>query len=196
MKPLKILALLAVSAAALMALAGTASATELTAPAGTKLGKMAVIKMELKEGKAIFEDGTPPDVECGGSKIEGEVTNAGSATETVTLSVTALTFENCNCEVAVLAKGTLIIHTREANSNGDGTVTGNGQQITYNCGGFHCIATTNATDLGTLAGGAPAVFSVEAKVPRTGGRSGAFCGTVVNWRGVYKVTNWNELLVD
>jgi hypothetical protein len=210
MKYLKIIGLAAIAAAALMAFAGSASATVLckanespcssanTYPAGTR------IHAELKEGEAVLTAGFG-NIQCKISTIEGKTANAGSSTETVHGAIEKLTFENCNggaCTVTVLKTGELEIHTELSTSNGNGTLTAKGQEVTTNCTFFnvnyHCIWSTGTTgtDLGTLTGGAPATLTAkEALISRTGGTSGVACGSSGKWDAVYKVTTPSPLFV-
>lgn len=203
MKYLKILGLAAVIAAALMAFAGSASATTLTNSSGTTLGVGTVIKASLKEKtKAVLKNSFGVPIECEISNIEGEITNAGGTSETVKGKVTKLTFEGCNCEVVVLKTGTLEIHTTTTGvDDGNGTVTATGQEVTTNrCTGTHCIWSTNNTDLGMLfhqrTAGAPSEMTAEeTKIERTGGSSGIFCGSSGNWTATYVLTSPTTLWV-
>lgn len=190
MKYLKILTVAAVAAAALMAFVGSASATVVefengkTAAVGTTLTSM------LKEGEAILKSSFIGEVKCKNSTVEGEVTNAGGATETVKGKITNLTFGECNAKVEVLKNGTLEIH---ATGEGNGTLTSNGTEVTTELSGIHCIFTTNNTNVGTVTGAmgtAMQVFTAKsAAIPRTGGRSGAFCGTSASWNATYEITS-------
>ncbi|MGN6254863.1 MAG: hypothetical protein ACTHO8_07770 [Solirubrobacterales bacterium] len=200
MKYLKILGLAAIAAAALMAFAGSASATTLTSPAGTTLPAGTLIKSKLKSPKAVLH-GAFGNVECEESTLEGKTANTGSSTETVHGAVEGLTFTKCNCEVVVLKKGELEIHTLNATADGNGTVTASGQEVTTKCNFFgieyHCIWKTSGTDLGTLTGGTPAVIAAkEAVITREGGNSGTACGKSGTWTAEYEVTSPTTLLVD
>ncbi|HEX5525562.1 MAG TPA: hypothetical protein VFX44_00015 [Solirubrobacterales bacterium] len=215
MKYLKILGLAAIAAAALMAFAGSASATTLTCtePAGTKVTcpKGTLIESS-SEGHAVLDNEALGNVECN-SKVAGKTSNAGSSTETVSGNIETLTFENCtSAVVVVLAKGTLEIHTeytKEADghetqktaSTNNGTLTSTGAEVTVEKFGFHCIFKTNGTDLGTVTGssnkgGATATLDISARIPRTGGRSGIFCGESSPWTGSYIVNKPDWMDVD
>ncbi|HEX5526966.1 MAG TPA: hypothetical protein VFX44_07175 [Solirubrobacterales bacterium] len=215
MKYLKFLGLAAIFAAALTAFAGTASATTLTGsggtlPAGTEIKSVA-------EGKTILH---PPigDIECEESTVSGKTSNEGSATETVQGSIESLTFSKCNATVTVLVKGSLEIHTSyetvidevegrkvdtritKTVADSNGWLTGNGNEVTVEFLGFHCIFKTNGTPLGKVTGsantGGNATLDIEATIPRTGGRSGVFCGSEAQWTGSYKVTSPSVLNID
>ena len=200
MKYLKMLGLAAIAAGALMAFVGasTASATELdcTEPAGTKvMCPNPTLIHATSEGHAILH--TPlGDVECA-STVQGKA-NTGGASETVSGSIEALTFTPCtqNVVVTVLKKGSLEIHTDAMDAETgltprNGTLTSTGTEVTIELFGFHCIFTTSNTDIGTVTGstatGATATFDIAATIPRTGGRSGAFCGSSGQWTGSYLI---------
>ncbi len=198
MSKLKSLALAAGLVAAFVALAATsASATELYTQAGM-LATGSTIASE-NEGTVTLD---PPfgTIECKKSTVSGKTTNTGSATETVSGSIEGLTFTECNATVTVLQKGSLEIHTREANATANGTLTSTGTEVTVEFIGTHCIFKTSSTDLGTLTGTGVvetnATLDIEATIPRTGGRSGAFCGSTAQWTGSYKITNPSDLGVD
>jgi hypothetical protein len=199
MKYLKMFGLAAL-AAALMAfiVAGSASATTLTGAGGTALGAGTVITSEA-EGMTILH---PPfgDIECEESKVGGKTTNAGSSTETVLGNLEALSFSKCNATVTVLQLGSLEIHTQNATANNNGTLTSSGTEVTVEFFGTHCIFKTSNTDIGTVTGsantGGNATFDISATIPRTGGRSGPFCGSTAQWTGSYKITSPSTLNVD
>ena len=206
MKYMKMLGLAAIAAAALMAFvgAGTASATTLTAPHGTLVPVGTVITAEA-ESKVVLD---PPfgTIECSKSHVEGKVTDAGSATTTVKGSISTLSFSECNATVHVLKTGTLEIHTDPENqpANGNGTLTSSGTEVTVEFFGTHCIFATSNTDIGTVTGYTNAVtvskehatFDISAIIPRTAGRSGAFCGSTAAWTGAYTITTPKKLTVD
>ncbi len=206
MKYLKILGLAAIAAAALMAFvgAGTASATTLTCtePAGTKVTCPAgTLIHATSEGHAVLDSSVLGNIECE-STVQGKTSNAGGTAETVKGNIEALTFEPCteNPVVVVLAKGSLEIHTEGTNANNNGTLTSTGTEVTIEKFGFHCIFKTSATDLGKVTGStttkATATLDISATIPRTGGRSGAFCGASAPWTGSYKIDTPDWLDVD
>jgi hypothetical protein len=186
---------LAALAAALMAFAavGTASATTLDDSEGA---------MTVGESITAAAEGTtelhPPigSINCKASHVGGKITNAGGAGVNVSGSIEGLSFTECNAKVVVLANGSLSI----ASSGGsNGTLFGTGNEVTVEYLGFHCIFKTNNTSLGTLTGstttGGAATLDISANIPRTGGRSGAFCGTAAAWTGSYAVSTPNPLNV-
>ena len=194
MKYLKMLALASATALAVLGITGTASATIATSPAGTQIGVGTVIKSELV-GTAVLH---PPigNIECTQSNGEGKVTRAGSGTETPAGEAFFVAFSGCNAEVVVLSKGTGEIHTEGSTANGNGTMTSTGAEVTVTFSGFHCIFKTNGTDVGVLTGGTPAVAEINGVIPRTGGRSGAFCGSTAQLTATAKVTTPGTVLID
>ena len=193
MKYMKILAVAAVAAAALMAFAGTASATTVTS-GGSTLGVGATLHSVLKEGEAILKSSFIGEVKCKESTVAGSIGNAGGAEATVSGEITKLTFTNCNATVEVKKAGTLEVHTEGASDNGNGTLTSNGAEVTTELAGIHCIFTTSNTDIGTVAGtesGAATFTAKSAAIPRTGGRSGAFCGSSASWNATYTMDEVN-----
>ncbi len=197
MKFLKILSVAAIAAAALMAFAGSASATSLTitteSGATDTVTTGATLSAELVSGtEATLKSSFIGEVKCAASTVAGEVTNAGGATETVKGSISTLTFTSCNGTVTVVQKGTLEVHTEGASANGNGTLTSNGAEVTVELAGLHCIYSTSNTDIGKVAGthtGHDILTAASAAIPRTGGRSGAFCGSSATWNAQYTITN-------
>ena len=196
MKYVKMLGLAAL-AAALMAfvVAGTASATTLTGAGGATLGTGTSIVAE-NEGTVTLH---PPigDIECKKSSVSGKTTNAGGAGVEVKGSIEALSFTECNATVTVLAKGELAV---KGTGSTNGSLSSTGTEVTVEFAGFHCIFKTNGTGLGTVTGstttGGNATLDISATIPRTGGRSGAFCGSTAQWTGAYKVTSPSTLNID
>ncbi len=197
MNHLKLSILAAVVAAALTSFAATASATTLSGAGGTGLGVGTEIKSE-SEG-ALTYDSPLGNLECH-SNISGKIGNSGSSTSTVSVTVESFTFSECNHVLSALATGTIEIHTKTETVDSNGIVTWTGTELTSEEFGFHCIYTTNNTQIGTLTGstttGGNATLDISATIPRTGGRSGSFCGTSAPWTGSYKFTTPSTLNVD
>jgi hypothetical protein len=190
MSKLKSFAFVAGLVAAFMAFAAaSASATELTNGSGEMITSGSGIAAEA-EGTTVLH---PPfgNIECKNSSVSGKTTTTGGATETVSTSIESLSFTECNATVTVLAKGTLEIHTRTESADGNGTLTSSGTEVTVEFVGTHCIFKTSSTDIGTLTGAqgaeGSATFDIAATIPRTGGRSGAFCGSTAQWTGSYSI---------
>jgi hypothetical protein len=197
MKHLKMLALAAVAAGALMAFigAGTASATVLcsttveTCPTAQKWGNISLDFSLVKETSAkLTETSGKSIVTCTESTVKGEITNTGSSTETVTGPVTELTFKKCNLPVTVLKVGKLEVHSIAGTSNG--TVTADGAfEVTVNTVLFgSCIFKVEAgTDLGTLEEGKPGTLEWNVVAEKTGGNNPP-CPETSFWSAKYQVT--------
>ena len=205
MKYLKLPILMAVLAAAFAAFgAATASATTLTSPEGTTLKAGTAITAQGEEGKTEAErlilHFSFGEVKCLESKISGTTSNTGGPTEAVKAPVETFTMSLCNVAVTVLKKGTLEFRGKPGSTDGDGTVTSSGTELTVELAGFHCILTTNETFIGTVTGsgttGGNATLKLEGEIPRTAGRQGAFCGSKIPWTGSYKFTTPSTLNVD
>src|SRR6188472_2576566 len=131
MKYVKILGLLAVAAAALMAFAGTASATTLTSPTGTVYtGSIHA----ASEGHAILQNPIAK-IECA-STVEGTVEQHGSGS-TVKGNISNLSFTGCtnSWHVTVVTAGSLELHWKAA---GEGTVTSSGATVEATRFGVAC----------------------------------------------------------
>ena len=187
MKYIKILGLMAVAAAALMAFAGTAAATVLEGkegnlPKGTKIDSTGTNAV-LKAGFAT--------IECAHSEVDGTTSNAGGAGETVEGNISNLTFKECNATVNVIKKGKLIVHY---SSGSNGTVTSEGAEVTVETGGISCTyGTPTATSIGTLSGGSPAKLNASAALTRVAGSF--LCANPASWTATYTVTSPNPLYV-
>ena len=185
MKNAKLLGLLPVMAAALMAFAGSASAT-ITSPTGTVYNGVihgATTNMTLHTGVKIS---------CKQQAFEGQVTNGGT-----TIPLTAFTFGECGSDTIVtLAKGHLTLAS-------DGTVTSTGLEVTKlshrTVFGFpvtqHCLLDTSNTKLGTLTEGVnpPVLHFSSASIPHLA-TDGA-CGETTIYTGTYTVTKPTSAIV-
>jgi hypothetical protein len=217
MKYAKILGLMAVAVAALMAFAATASATTLTSPTGTTY--TSTIKAE-SEGTTSL-DGAFVTVSCAKSTVEGTVSQHGTG---VTVKgnlnsaleggkIKGLTFSECNFPVTVNEAGSLEIHPVKTNSSQNvveacattectGTLTSSGTKVTIETSLGTCVFKTSGTDVGLVTptndtGGA-ATLDIGAHgtgiIPRT---EGSFlCGSSGTWTGSYKVTTPGSLFID
>lgn len=192
MKCLKMLGLSGIATIALMALAGTALATIVTSPAGTQLGKGAVVKGSSTNSSF---HGAFVTVQCKKASGEGKITDAGSSTETVKGEIFLGTFSECNYEVIVKKTGTSEVHTDGASANGNGILTSSGAEVEVKTSVGSCIFTTSATTIGTIVGGTPAVVNFNsAAIPRTGGSF--FCGSSATLTGSMSVTSPSTILID
>lgn len=207
MKSVKILGLLAVAAAAVMAFAGTASATILTSPTGTVYtGKI----VAHSEGTTSL-DGAFTTVSCSKSNVEGPITGHGAGV-TVKGTVEVLTFTECNFPVTVLKKGTLELHPMLEKEEGGkkvhttcpsgyctGTLTSSGAEISIATSIGTCVFTTTNTGLGTVTptndtGGHATLDIGSSPIPRTGGNF--LCGSSGTWTGAYTVTQPSTLWIN
>jgi len=199
MKHLKMLALAAVAAGALMAFvgAGTASATVLCSttvepcPAGQKWPANTLMDMSVPSGNSINWVNTSNEEldTCSGSTIKGPITSAGSSTTTVTSTVEELTWGGCTFPTATVTKGKLEVHRIAGTHNG--TVTADGTfEWTFNTVFFGtCIyGFTAGNSIGDLTEGKPAVFHYNAVVEKFSGSAFA-CPSTGKLTGTFEVTS-------
>jgi hypothetical protein len=209
MKLTKVLGLMAVAVAALMAFAGSASATTLTSPTGTTYTSTIKAVRDAK-GLAPTLDGSFTTVTCEESEVEGKVETHGSSV-TAGGKITKLTFGKCNFPVTVQANGSLEIHPVKKGvephetclvSEGDncqGTLTSSGAKVTVATSVGTCTFTTNNTNIGTLTTtaqtGKTATLDIgSSPIPRTEGNF--LCGSTATWTGNYEVTTPDSLWID
>lgn len=191
MKYVKMLGLLAVAAAALMAFAGTASATNVT----SNEGETPTIKATAGE-TTLHGVST---ITCQKSTVEGKVETHGAGVP-ASGKITHLAFEECNNPVTVISLGSLSVHTDDPKkANGNGIVTSSGARVLIHITGLGITCTfgttEEATTLGTLKGGSPATLTISATIKRESGHSGAFCGSSGLWTGTYTVNTPSTLTV-
>jgi len=189
MKYAKILGLLAIAVAALMAFAGAASADQVTSPTGTTYTSTIAA---TAEGHAVL-DNPIAKIECA-SAVEGKVEEHGAG-KVVKGNISALSFTGCTNEwhVTVVAKGSLTVETSTTGYNG--TVKSSGATVEATRFGVVCRYATNNTTVGTATGGSPATMHISAAIPF---HSGSFlCGEgATTWTGSYKVNTPSSLYVD
>jgi hypothetical protein len=198
MKYVKMLGLLAVAAAALMAFAATAPATTLTGP---ETGKIWTSTITAESEGATELHGSFVTVKCNKSHVEGAVENHGNAV-TAGGNISTLSFSECNFPVKVLKAGSLEIHpVVHANPGVEttGTVTSSGAEVTIETSIANCLFTTKATDVGTFTGtndtGKTATLDINsAGIPRTG--HSIFCGSAGTWTGSYEVKTPDSLWLN
>jgi hypothetical protein len=188
MKYIKMLGLLAVAAAALMAFPGTASATEITSSTGSTptINATNVGQLELH--------GPVGSVICQKSTVAGTITSHGAG-QPATGPISTLNFTECNEHVTVVKRGWLVIHV--ASSTGNGTLVSEGAEVTVVqttiFGDVHCIyATGTGVHLGSITGAASgtghAVLNMSGSVPRV--VTSGLCGSEPSeWTGSYKVNH-------
>ncbi len=205
MKYVKMFALAAVAAGALMAFigAGTASATVLCSttadpcPLAQKWGNIP-LDFSLAAGtSANLQETGPPEGEggvldtCKESTVKGEITNTGSATETVTGSITSLTWGTCTWPTTTTLLGKLEVHKITGTSNG--TVTADGEtRVTIKNPFESCTYTVpSGKSIGDLTEGKPAIFHANAVAKRVGPFS-FFCPETAVWSATYTLTEPKE----
>jgi hypothetical protein len=198
MKFVKIFALLAVSAAAMMAFAATASATTVTSPTGTKLANGSTIKA-TSEGHVTLHNGIA-NISCN-STVEGTITANGTTGAPASGPISSLIFgtkatEGCTNDwvVHVTTPGTLSITHIAGTENG--TLVSTGATVVTTRFGIECKYQTNNTTIGTVTGGSPhATLDITAAIPRHGG-SFLCGGATANWTGAYTVTSPTNLFIS
>jgi hypothetical protein len=189
MKYAKMLGLLLIAAAALMAFAGTASA-KLTSASGTEIAAGTVIKAQSEGATSL---GGTIKLTCQKSTIEETVSAKGGTSSTVT----SLTFTECGANtVSVSTGGTAAVESSGTSKSTNAEVTA----LTHNIlGTVHCIYKTNSTDVGTLTDssttGSTARWDIgSAGIPQVATDFG--CKDDAVWTGNYKVTTPDFLDVD
>jgi hypothetical protein len=191
MKYLKILGLAAIAAMALMAFAGTASATVLNNGSGN-LGKGALIKSSL-EGSSVLSSGETTLNTCTGGQFTSEVSNPGGSAATVSGPNTTIDFENCASAVHTVLSGTLEIHHITGTTNG--TVTASGVVIRNTIFGTSCdYESGTALHLGTLTGGKKATLHINVNVKESSPKF--LCPDTANWTATFRVTSPETLNVE
>lgn len=187
MKYVKMLGLLTVAVAGLMAFAGPASATTLTSPAGTTYTSTLHI-----EGTVEWHLPFGITLHCGWT-IGGKTEKHGAGV-TAGGNISSMSFTGCGLnEVKVLKAGSFEVH---ATGGGNGTVTWSGGEITVKNPetGISCTYTTSGTDLGTLTGGSGATIDADSTIPRTG--DSVLCGSSGRLTGSLTITLPSFLSVD
>jgi hypothetical protein len=196
MKHMKMLALAAVAAGALMAFigAGSASATVLCSttvepcPAGQKV--TGVLNFSVASGGHLVALNTAGETfdSCTSATMKGSITNSGSSTATVTGPVEETTWGGSSFPTNTITKGKLEVHKIAGTSNG--TVTADGTfEVTINTVFFgSCIyGFTSGVDIGELTEGNPAVLHVNAVDEKFSGSNFA-CPETTKWTGTYNLT--------
>ena len=189
MKYVKMLGLLAVAAAAMMAFAGVASATTVTSPAGTLY--TSTLKASSTNTTLHNAVGT---ISCS-SSVEGKVESHGAKVP-ASGKLSALSFTNCvggSVHNATIKPGTLSV---TASATNVGTASSSGATVMVTMFGVECGYTTEATPVGTVTGGEHAKLDISASLKRTEGAGGVFCGSTGNWTGDYTVSTPTVLHLD
>ena len=181
MKYVKMLCLTAIAAAALVAFAGTgtASATVLCSttaepcPAGQKWPVGTRIEFSLASGTSLKWDNNGNTLEtCKEATLKTDITSAGSGASTVTSENNALQFNQCTFANGFTKLGGLEIHNISGTSNG--TVTASGEVgWTFNNPSFGtCVyGWTKEGVVGTITEGKPATLDLNTGIVRLSGSS-------------------------
>jgi hypothetical protein len=196
MNYVKVLGLVAFALVAMLAFAGSATATTLTSPSGsTYTGAFKVVS----EGEITLENPLGKFVCTWGQ--EGKVEAHGPAV-TARGKISTATFTGCSVmrPFSVLSPGSLEFHTDSESADGNGTVTLVGFEITIVFNGVPCTYGTAAgLDLGTLTGskttGSKATIDTGSiSIPRTAGS--LLCGESAPLTGSFAVATPSYLDVD
>jgi len=205
MKYLKMLALAAVAAGALMAFigAGSASASVVCStsvdpcPTGQKWTAGTALEFSIPAGQSanLVETNNPPAENgesintCKESTVGGKITKVGSSTETVTGEITALTWKGCTFPTTTTVLGKLEIH-KIVGGGGNGTLTADGEtRVTINTVFFgSCVYTVESgKSIGDVTEGNPSVFHANAVAHKREGSNFA-CPTTAVWTATYEQT--------
>ncbi|HEU4462956.1 MAG TPA: hypothetical protein VFR75_10225 [Solirubrobacterales bacterium] len=185
MKYVKILGLLAVAAAALMAFAGTAMATTVTTTTGGAAATPTI--HAVNSGGHVTLANPIANISCS-STVEGKVESHGAGV-TAKGNISKLEFTGCtnSWHVTAITNGSLEVHYT---SGHNGVLTSSGAKVDTTRFGVTCVYETNNTSIGTVAGGNPAVLTIAASIPINTGESSSLCGTGnAKWEGKYATTS-------
>ena len=196
MKHLKMLGLLVMAAASLMAFAGRASAATLTSPTGTAFSFGGVMSASL-EGSALLKAGFA-EITCATGTVAGEVTTNNE--EHANGPITAVSFGNCTSPQGTPTVTTLSSFGRITIAKGTHAVSGIGVEVTTAVIGTSCVyGMGSGTPLGTanntgVAGLDQVTLAISAKLPKIGG--GFLCSNPAAWTASYVVTRPSPSFVD
>lgn len=182
MKDLKVVGLLIVAVASMMAFATNASAVVLTSPSGTAYtGELTLSMSETATLKAsVFTE----------TCTVGEI-NATISTNTTVASGAVTKFHSTSCDSTELNLANGSIEVKES-----GEVFLRGNEQTTSKIGVSCIyGGGTGTKIGTLDPGTTATLTVSASLPKLPG-SGTLCAGNAAWTGKYKVTSPDTLLLN
>lgn len=193
MKNAKHIGLAVVTATALMACVGssTASATVLcsttTSPCTSKWPTGSKLTFNLSSGgssKIVTTDEKTTLETCSSGSVEGEVTNAGSSTTTVTVRWLKWTFGICSFPITITIIGASEFHYSfpiHLTVTGDSEIKWTIHTVLF---GSCAYGFTAGTSLGTVAGGSPATFTANAVAKKLTG-SEAACPETAKWTASY-----------
>jgi hypothetical protein len=208
MKYVRTLGLIGLASVALLALAGTASATAITSNGSTYTGKFvaeSTTQIQIHRNQ-LFEGAF--NVNCAKSRLEGQVESHGVGI-TATIRLTNVLFMECVTvayvtETVLLKPGNFEVHTASGDTEG---TTGNGT-VTYAKNPFeltikwqtmvgngeHCIFKVSNSDIGSIRGskslGGTAAFELRAALTTSLG-----CGLTAELTGNYTISTPDNLNV-
>jgi hypothetical protein len=201
MKHLKMLGLLVMAAASLMAFASSASAATFTSPTGTAY--TGAVTASLEAGSTALLRAGFAELTCTTGTVAGNVTTNNE--EHATGPTTSVSFGSATTPctgpqgapkvTTNSSVGTLTI------KKGTHVVTGTGVDVTNEVLGISCTygmgtGTTLGTATNTTVGGVDRVtLAINAKLPGTP-ENGFFCGNPATWTANYVVTSPSPSFVD
>jgi len=196
MKPVRVLGVIALMTAALLALigAGSASATVLCTNSSctTTYASGTTIDYTLKSGTTSRLSDTSSNslATCTGSTVRGKISSESGAS--ISSNLESLTWSGCSQTTTTIKNGSLAITWTSGTSNG--SVSSSSSEVTMVVVGVSCTYGTGAgTTLGTLKGGEEPVLSISAVVSKTAGSF--ICPSSGKWTAEYVVTEPHALYV-
>jgi hypothetical protein len=182
MKHVKTLGLLAVTATALLAFTGVASASTVKSGGANYTSTIAATSTNFQL------HGSFVTVSCTTSHLKGNIESHGAAITTFS-ATSSFSLTGCNYTVTVKKAGNVTFHTTTT-PNATLTWSGGEMEIHTSIGG--CVFTTNNTPIGTLTGGTGAKLDIDSSaIPRTGGSF--FCGSSGEMTGNYTFSTPSNL---
>lgn len=207
MKYGRTLGLVGLAAIALLALAGSASATIVTSNGSTYTGKfVAQSTTTVQIHRNQFYEGAF-NVTCTNSSIEGEVENHG-LTLTASIRLTKVQFAECVSagyitETFLLKPGALEVHTAQGDTegtSGNGTVTFTGavfelttKRVQVGGTGEHCIFNLSNSDIGSIKGSQFGTAGFELRAALS---TSLACGLTGELTGSYTISTPDNLRID
>lgn len=190
-----LLGLTAVMAMALMSTGvNMASADELCTKNETPCAAGNVVtKLEQSLTGSLAAENTEGTVmeTCTGSTISVSIEEQGT-NKAASGKVTGLSWSNCAHGATTVKLGRVEIRNIAGTTNG--TVVGKESEVTISFLGISCVyGPGSGIDLGTLKGGSPSTFALNAVFGKVAG--GFLCPPDARWTAEYKLTNHAELYV-
>jgi hypothetical protein len=182
MKNLKVLGLAALATAALMAFAGSASATTVSTTTGGAAATPTI--HAVSEGHTKLQNPIAI-IECA-STLEGKVESHGAGIP-ASGSITNFTLTPCtnSWHKTTTKLGSLQVHWT---SGHNGVLTSSGVEVQATRFFVPCNYGTNNTEVGAITGGNPATIHIKASLPILPGSSELCGGGSFGWTGSYQTT--------